>query len=100
MRDNLAAVGWSLTSGQLRRLDEVSRVTPPYPYYPHIGMGSSRNVIRLRCRPNQSKRDEVSETVGRSVRRIWEGARKGSSVGGDRSMRLPMGSGEEFYQSG
>jgi aryl-alcohol dehydrogenase-like predicted oxidoreductase len=35
LRDNLGAVGWNLTAGQLRRLDEVSRVTPPYPYYPY-----------------------------------------------------------------
>lgn len=44
LRDNLGAVGWSLTSGQLRRLDEVSRVTPPYPYYPYWnGQFTERN---------------------------------------------------------
>jgi aryl-alcohol dehydrogenase-like predicted oxidoreductase len=32
---NLGAVGWNLTAQQVRRLDEVSRVTPPYPYYPY-----------------------------------------------------------------
>lgn len=44
LRDNLGAVGWNLTAGQLRRLDEVSRVTPPYPYYPYWnGPFSERN---------------------------------------------------------
>lgn len=33
--DNLGAVGWSLTSKQIRRLDEASAMTPPYPYYPY-----------------------------------------------------------------
>ncbi|MDG2524011.1 aldo/keto reductase [Stenotrophomonas sp. HITSZ_GD] len=32
---NLGAVGWSLDTGQMARLDEVSRVDPPYPYYPY-----------------------------------------------------------------
>lgn len=33
LRDNLGAVGWSLTGDQRQRLDEASAVTPPYPYY-------------------------------------------------------------------
>ena len=28
-------VGWSLDAAQMQRLDEASRVTPPYPYYPY-----------------------------------------------------------------
>ena len=44
LRDNLGAVGWSLTADQVRRLDEVSRVTPPYPYYAYWnGQFSERN---------------------------------------------------------
>ena len=44
LRDNLGAVGWSLSADQVRRLDEVSRVTPPYPYYPYWnGQFSERN---------------------------------------------------------
>jgi aryl-alcohol dehydrogenase-like predicted oxidoreductase len=44
LRDNLGAVGWSLTTEQVRRLDEVSRVTPPYPYYPYWnGQFTERN---------------------------------------------------------
>ena len=44
LRDNLGAVGWSLSADQMRRLDEVSRVTPPYPYYPYWnGQFSERN---------------------------------------------------------
>ena len=35
LRDNLAAVGWSLTSDQLARLDAASAVTAPYPYFPY-----------------------------------------------------------------
>ena len=29
-----SAVGWSLTAEQVSRLDAVSAVTSPYPYYP------------------------------------------------------------------
>ncbi|HEX7112865.1 MAG TPA: aldo/keto reductase [Mizugakiibacter sp.] len=35
LRQNLGAVGWRLDAGQIARLDEASRVTPPYPYYPY-----------------------------------------------------------------
>lgn len=35
LRDNLGAVGWSLTADQLARLDAASDVMPPYPYYPY-----------------------------------------------------------------
>lgn len=35
LRDNLGAVGWSLGADQIKRLDEVSAVMPPYPYYPY-----------------------------------------------------------------
>ncbi|UWU69485.1 aldo/keto reductase [Bradyrhizobium sp. NC92] len=35
LRDNLGAVGWSLSADQIKRLDEVSFVMPPYPYYPY-----------------------------------------------------------------
>lgn len=35
LRDNLGAVGWSLSADQLKRLDEVGVVMPPYPYYPY-----------------------------------------------------------------
>jgi aryl-alcohol dehydrogenase-like predicted oxidoreductase len=33
LRDNLGAVGWSLTAGQIARLDKASAVMPCYPYY-------------------------------------------------------------------
>jgi aryl-alcohol dehydrogenase-like predicted oxidoreductase len=33
LRDNLGAVGWSLTAEQVARLDAASSTTPPYPYY-------------------------------------------------------------------
>jgi aryl-alcohol dehydrogenase-like predicted oxidoreductase len=35
LRDNLDAVGWSLSVNQIKRLDEVSAEMPPYPYYPY-----------------------------------------------------------------
>ncbi|MDE5442864.1 aldo/keto reductase [Bradyrhizobium sp. CSA207] len=35
LRDNLGALGWSLSVDQIKRLDEVSAVMPPYPYYPY-----------------------------------------------------------------
>ncbi len=44
LRDNLGAVGWSLTPAQVATLDEASRTTPPYPYYPYWnGMFAERN---------------------------------------------------------
>jgi aryl-alcohol dehydrogenase-like predicted oxidoreductase len=35
LKQNLGAVGWSLAPEQLARLDAVSRVEAPYPYYPY-----------------------------------------------------------------
>ena len=35
LRQNLGAVGWTLTPSRWRRLDAASAVTPPYPYYPY-----------------------------------------------------------------
>ncbi|CUR48722.1 Oxidoreductase [Alloalcanivorax xenomutans] len=35
LRDNLGAVGWSMTEQQAARLDKASAVRPPYPYYPY-----------------------------------------------------------------
>ena len=35
LRQNLGAVGWSLTPEQMAQLDAASAVTPPYPYYPY-----------------------------------------------------------------
>ena len=44
LRDNLGAVGWTLNASQIKRLDEASAVTPPYPYYPYWnGMFAERN---------------------------------------------------------
>lgn len=37
LRDNLGAVGWSLTPEQVARLDAASAVTPPYPYWHQRG---------------------------------------------------------------
>lgn len=37
LRENLGAVGWSLTPEQMARLDAASEVTPPYPYWHQRG---------------------------------------------------------------
>jgi aryl-alcohol dehydrogenase-like predicted oxidoreductase len=37
LRDNLGAVGWSLTPDLMHLLDEASAVTPPYPYWHQRG---------------------------------------------------------------
>jgi aryl-alcohol dehydrogenase-like predicted oxidoreductase len=42
LRDNLGAVGWSLTADQIARLDKVSETTWPYPYW-HQRPFTSRN---------------------------------------------------------
>ena len=44
LRQNLGAVGWNLDGDQVARLDQASRVTPPYPYYPYWnGQFAERN---------------------------------------------------------
>lgn len=35
LRQNLGAVGWSLTTAQIARLDDASAFTPPYPHTPY-----------------------------------------------------------------
>jgi aryl-alcohol dehydrogenase-like predicted oxidoreductase len=35
LRDNLGAVGWTLTPAQIAALDEASDVLPPYPHTPY-----------------------------------------------------------------
>lgn len=35
LRQNLGAIGWSLTPAQVARLDEASAVTAPYPHFPY-----------------------------------------------------------------
>jgi aryl-alcohol dehydrogenase-like predicted oxidoreductase len=37
LRQNLEAVGWSLTPAHVKRLDEASAVTPVYPYWHQRG---------------------------------------------------------------
>jgi aryl-alcohol dehydrogenase-like predicted oxidoreductase len=43
LRENLGAVGWSLTTEQVARLDAVSKVTPIYPYWHQRDTASDRN---------------------------------------------------------
>ncbi|ANF58830.1 aldo/keto reductase [Halotalea alkalilenta] len=35
LRDNLGALGWCLSAEQMKRLDSVSAVEAPYPYFPY-----------------------------------------------------------------
>ncbi|MFG2101605.1 aldo/keto reductase [Micromonospora echinaurantiaca] len=35
LRQNLGAIGWSLSDEQVARLDAASATTPPYPYFPY-----------------------------------------------------------------
>jgi aryl-alcohol dehydrogenase-like predicted oxidoreductase len=35
LRENLGALGWQLSTEQMAKLDAVSALTPPYPYYPY-----------------------------------------------------------------
>jgi aryl-alcohol dehydrogenase-like predicted oxidoreductase len=35
LRDNLGAIGWTLTQTQMATLDAASAVTPAYPYFPY-----------------------------------------------------------------
>jgi aryl-alcohol dehydrogenase-like predicted oxidoreductase len=43
LRENLGAVGWSLTTEQIARLDAASAVTPIYPYWHQMEQVGSRN---------------------------------------------------------
>jgi diketogulonate reductase-like aldo/keto reductase len=48
LRENLGAVGWSLSPAQVAKLDRTSAVTPPYPYYPYWnGQFSERSPIAV-----------------------------------------------------
>jgi aryl-alcohol dehydrogenase-like predicted oxidoreductase len=39
LRENLGAIGWNLTPEQVKRLDDASAVTLPYPYWHQRGFG-------------------------------------------------------------
>ncbi len=41
--DNLGAIGWNLTEGEIRRLDEVSAKSEPYPIWQQHKFGAERN---------------------------------------------------------
>lgn len=44
LTQNLGALGWTLSSDQMTKLDAASAVTPPYPYYPYWnGQFAERN---------------------------------------------------------
>ncbi|WP_108051390.1 aldo/keto reductase [Bosea sp. 124] len=44
LRQNLGAVGWSLTTEQIARLEAASAVTPAYPHYPYWREGGFRRI--------------------------------------------------------
>lgn len=43
LRENLGAIGWQLTAGQVARLDAASALTPAYPYWHQRSTMGSRN---------------------------------------------------------
>jgi aryl-alcohol dehydrogenase-like predicted oxidoreductase len=43
LRENLGAVGWTLTPDQIKRLDDASAAPLPYPYWHQRGVFSERN---------------------------------------------------------
>jgi len=45
LRQNLGAVGWSMTADQMRRLDEASAVPRPYPYWHQQQAAGDRNPL-------------------------------------------------------
>jgi aryl-alcohol dehydrogenase-like predicted oxidoreductase len=47
LKDNLGAVGWNLTSDQVKKLDQASAVTMPYPYW-HQRQFKERNPFPTR----------------------------------------------------
>ncbi|MDM0023725.1 aldo/keto reductase [Variovorax saccharolyticus] len=51
LKQNLGALGWELTPGQVARLDAASAVTPPYPYYPYWnGQFAERSPVAVPSR--------------------------------------------------
>jgi aryl-alcohol dehydrogenase-like predicted oxidoreductase len=36
LRQNLGAIGWTLTPAQIETLDKASKATPPYPHFPYF----------------------------------------------------------------
>ncbi|WP_340649813.1 aldo/keto reductase [Pseudoxanthomonas winnipegensis] len=56
LRDNLGAVGWSLTAEQIARLDAASAVEPPYPYYPYWrGQFAERSPVAVAALPGPAE---------------------------------------------
>lgn len=51
LRDNLGAVGWSLTEDEVRRLEAASQMPEPYPYWHQHKYAAERNpyVARAYC---------------------------------------------------
>jgi len=51
LTQNLGALGWELTAGQIARLDAASATTPPYPYYPYWnGQFAERSPVAVQPR--------------------------------------------------
>ncbi len=50
LKDNLGAVGWSLTPEQVARLDSVSELTPTYPYWHQNGVFAERNPFPVKLK--------------------------------------------------
>jgi aryl-alcohol dehydrogenase-like predicted oxidoreductase len=57
LRDNLAAASWRLTPAEIARLDEVSALPEPYPYWHQHKFGLERNPRLPRARTDTWRGD-------------------------------------------
>ena len=65
LRENLGAVGWTLTKGPDRQLDAASKVTLPYPYWHQ--RTTSPTAIRRRCSDGQLPDRSAPRALAKAV---------------------------------
>jgi aryl-alcohol dehydrogenase-like predicted oxidoreductase len=53
LRENLGAIGWTLSPEQVERLDRASHVTPIYPYWHQLEQVGPRNPFPTGLRPEE-----------------------------------------------
>ena len=67
LRDNLAAATWRLTNEEMARLDEVSALPEPYPYWHQHKFGIERNP-RLPPSVQRGRRVDTPRVKGQGTR--------------------------------
>lgn len=83
LRENLGAVGWSLTGDQRARLDQVSAVEPPYPYYPYWrGQFAERSPLPLWAGCANAPRCDQCSSVARVAAAVLEQPRHNGRAAG------------------